>query len=54
MLTLHENLKNLITNYNQTSKTKLKTLKEGIVTNKYKKAIANIKEIGGTTCKNIN
>jgi hypothetical protein len=54
ILALHRNLKNSITNYNQTSKAKLKTLKEGIVTSEYGKAIANIKEIGGATCKNIN
>jgi hypothetical protein len=48
------NLKNSIINYKQTSKVKLKTLKEGIATSEYGKAIANIKEIKEATCKNVN
>jgi hypothetical protein len=54
MLALYRNLKNSITNYSQTSKVKLKTLKKGIATSKYGKVIANIKEIRGATCKNAN
>jgi hypothetical protein len=54
MLALHGNLKNSITNYSRTSKAELKTLKEGMATSEYRKVIANIKEIGGATRKNIN
>jgi hypothetical protein len=54
VLILHRNLKNLITNYSQTSKAELKTLKEGMATSKYRKAIVNIKEIREATRKSAN
>ncbi len=54
VLAPHGNLKNSITNYSRTSKAELKTLKEGITTSKYGKAIVNIKEIREATHKNAN
>ncbi len=51
ILALYRNLKNLITNYSQTSKAELRTLKERMAISEYGKAIANIKEIRGATRK---